>query len=255
MAKKLTNLQITRVALVGAGSNPHADVVLIKSAPVPPQSTQTKEPVAMKKNIDISKLSPEEQASMVALLAKSATDLVDPAPVEVTGEEAIIKSLPPEAQAILKAAKDRADEAVVKAEAAQTAAAVEKALREESAFVTKNAPIIKSFPGESNVNAALMYRISKAVAPADYAALEVLLKAGNSALASMGDEIGNSHDAPESGGMSEIAKAAKALQVEKGIPYSQALEETMQAKPELVQKMRQSKSRKTARRGGEDDED
>lgn len=248
MSKTLKNLTINRVALVPAGSNPLADVVLIKSKPE--VSPQPKEPVFMKKNIDISKLSPEEQATMATLLQKSATDVADPAPAAAAAEE-IIKALPPEAQAILKSAQEQAAQAIAKAEEATATALFEKHAREENEFVAQVSPVIKHFPGKTDETARMLHRVKKAVLPADYTALESMLKAGNAALdsatAERGTTQGGSDSSPD---LNELDTMAKALQKEKNLTYSEAYALVLEQNPEKVAQIRKAKK---ARRQQDED--
>jgi predicted transcriptional regulator len=243
---KLTSLSITRVALVAAGSNPEAEIVLAKNAPpvVPPQP---KEPVFMKKNIDKSKLSAEEQTALETLLSKSATDIED-APAPPTPVEEVIKSLPPEAQAIIKSANDRADQAIAKAnaataaaEAAQQTANIEKAAREESEFVTANTELVKSFPGPTVDNAKMLYRMHKTLPKADYDAMVGLLKSGGAAIAATTVETGQAA-AEVIGTVNELnAKAEELRKKNPEMSFSDALDQAMEQNPDLVRKARASK--------------
>lgn len=239
--KRITNLTIDRVALVSAGSNPHADVVLTKNKPTdePPKETEQ-----MTTNIDKSKLNADEQKALDALLAKCATVEGQPAPEE------LIKTLPPELQALVKSATDTAAKAVAKAEEAQAEVALEKAKREESEFVAKHSVLVKAFPGKAEDSASLLFRVKKAMSAEDYAALETLLKAGNTALASAMQEDGNDFSAP-SGGTEDIVKKlpemARARAAEKKINYAKALEELTVEHASAIQKSRRDKARRARR--------
>ena len=252
MAQKLKNLSITRVALVPAGSNPLADVVLLKKKP-----EQPKEPVSMKlkKSIDKSKLSTEDQTALDALLQKCSTDLPDAAPGPEDEDDKIVKSLPPEAQAILKKAQEDAATARKDAERATEIAVMEKSLREEHDGVLALTPLVKAFPGDNKANATLMYRVKKALKEADFTALETLIKAGAAALASVTAEIGVVGAGVESSIGAELTELAKKRQVEKGIPYSDAYSEIITENAEKVAQLRKEQARARRRDQDGDDED
>lgn len=255
MAHRLKNLNIERVALVPAGSNPHADVVLFKSHPeaIHPPKEQAG---MLKKNIDISKLNPEEAAQMTALLAKSATDVSDPPPApEEPSEEDILKSLPEAARALVAKAQKTADEATAaakeatrQAEAATEAAMIEKAAREENEFIAKAVPFLKSYPGTTADSAKLLFRVKKALKDdAAYEALVTLMKAGDAALQSQMEETGSTVTAtPEADQLSTVAKS---IQEKEKISYSDAYAKAMEQHPELVAAAR------AARQSRNDDND
>lgn len=238
MKQKLKELSITRVALVPAGSNPLADIVLFKSKPDAPP-TQPKEPGFMKKHIDTSKLSAAEVTALQALLAKSATDIEDPVTPPTSGEEAIIKALTPEARAILEKAQRTANEAREAAESAVATATLEKALREETEFVAANTAIVKAYPGDADKNARLLHRIKKALKPEDYTEAEKLIKAGNAALEQACGETGvNGSDTSTSNAKEKLAEIAKQLAKDESLRYDIAYEKACANNMDLVRQAR-----------------
>lgn len=201
----------------------------------------------MKKNIDKSKLSAEEQTALDALLAKSATDITDtPAPPTTNKDEEIIKSLPPEAQAIIEKSKTEAAEALAEARRATEAATFEKHARETNEFVADNIDLMKGYPGKPDDNAKLLYRVKKAVTPADYTEIEKLFKAGGAALASATSEKGTTKggDVAEQTIMQELSEKAHARAAEKNISYSKAYDEILDENSDKVQEVRKAKKRR-----------
>lgn len=240
MATKLKNLTITRVALVPAGSNPQADIVLFKSKPGEPP-TQPKESVFMKKHIDTSKLSADEVTALNALLTKSATDIADTpaAPPEPEVPADVMKSLPPAVQAFIQKTQKAAEDAQAAAEKAMATATLEKAAREENEFVAASGAIVKGYPGKADENARLLFTISKKLGAADYAKVETLFKAGAAALAQAEEVLGDDKDNTPRGNAQMVLKE-KAEEIRKANPklskneaYEQACLENMDLVREL----------------------
>lgn len=237
MKHTLKDLSITRVALVPAGSNPMADIVLFKSKPSEPPP-QSKESGFMKKNIDTSKLNAAELAALETLLNKSATDIVDPAAPPPS--EDILKDLPPAVRAIVEKAQTDAADAKRVAETATATATLEKALREEGDFVTANTAMVKAYPGDAAANARLLHRIKKALKPEDYVEAEKLIKAGNAALEQACAALGGDGESTTvSGAKEKLQELAKAIQKEKpGTTFNVAYEEACAANMDLVRQAR-----------------
>jgi hypothetical protein len=239
MTHELRNLSISRVALVPSGSNPEADIVLFKSTPkVPPIQ---KEIGFMKKHIDVSKLTPSELEVLGTILAKSATDIADPAPpAPPPSDEAILKTLPPDVMAIVQKAKDDAATARADAESATAVATFEKVQRETSEFVTVTTPLIKAFPGDAGANARILYRVKKSVSADDYTELEKMIKSGSAALAQVTGAIGGdgatASVADATGQLKKIAKEKQAANPK--LTFTQAYEETLTERPDLVKEAR-----------------
>jgi len=235
--KILRKLAITRVALVEVGSNPQAEILLFKSkAPQPGD----KEFTDMK--IDATKYSKEEVDQLKALLAKGGVTVeAEPVPEEV------LKTLAPEIRAMVEKAQSDATQAIADAKAATdqakeaTATAVlEKAAREESEFVAKSQDIVKAYPGEVDASTRLLYRVKKAIKAEDFTALEVLLKAGNTALAAAtGDERGHGQEGQTQGtAFADLKKKAEDIQKTEKIPFSKAFDRACDENPELVKEYR-----------------
>lgn len=241
MPTKLRKLSITRVALVEVGSNPEAAIMLFKSKNVAPQP-EDKEFTDMK--IDATKYTKEEKEALTALLAKGGVTVeADALPVP----EEVLKTLSPEIRAIIDKAQSDAAEAktaaataIAQANEATASAALEKGAREETEFVSKSTGILKSYPGENDASTRLLYRVKKAIKPEDYTALEVLLKAGNTALAgAVGTELGHGQEGRTHGqAFDELKKKAEELQKSEKIPFSKAFDRACDENPELVKEYR-----------------
>lgn len=238
--KILRKLVINRVALVEAGANPEAAILLFKSKDPTPQP-EDKEFTDMK--IDATKYSKEEKDQLTALLAKGGVTVEADPPTEE-----VIKGLPEAVRAIVEKAQADAAQAIADAkaakEAAETATAtaqLEKSAREETEFVAKNVDIVKAYPGEVDASTRLLFRVKKAVKTEDYTALETLLKAGNAALAAAtGEELGHGNTGRTSGAnaFSELKKKAEEIQKAEKIPYSKAFDRACDDNPELVAEYR-----------------
>lgn len=238
-AKVLRKLSINRVALVETGSNPGAAIMLFKSKAVTPQP-EDKEFTDMK--IDSSKYTKEEKEALTALLAKGGVTVeAEPVPEE------LLKTLAPEIRAMVEKAQTDAAAAVADAKAARESAdaatataSLEKAAREETEFVAKSQDIVKAYPGEVDASTRLLFRIKKALKAEDYTALETLLKAGNTALASAtGSELGHGQEGRTHGeAYKELKKKADDLVKSEKMLFSKAFDQVCDENPDLVAEYR-----------------
>ena len=232
--KRLKDLTITKVALVPAGANPGAHVVLYKSASVDdPDPTKKEEPVKKA----LKDMTHEELLAHAEELEKAAPAAADPEP-EIPA--AVQKMLDDQATAIAKAN--------ARAEAAEAAAKVEKEARERTGMASVAKTKIPHLPGTDIDKGNVLYDMEKSMSKESYEAAVTLLEAGNAAVAkalevSGFDEEGNEGDSA----IEKLDAIAKQLVKDgKAKTYEQAFDKAAEENEELYSQYRAEK-----RTGGE----
>lgn len=234
--KRLKDLTITKVALVPAGANPGAHVVLYKSAPVEdPDPTKKEEPVKKA----LKDMTHEELLAHAEELEKAAPAAAEPEP-EIPA--AVQKMLDDQAQAIKKA-NDRA-------EAAEAAAKVEKEARERTSMASVAKAKIPHLPGTDTERGNVLYDMEKSLSKESYEAALKLLEAGNAAVAKAMEATGFDEDGTE--GDSAVEKldaiAKQLVKDGKAKTYEQAFDQAAQENGELYTQYRAEKRESRERR-------
>lgn len=231
--KRLRDLRVHKVALVPAGANPDAFVVLFKAKDTPPQpgAIPPQEEKPVKKIQDMTQ---EELVAYATELEKSKAPVEEPKP-----------EVPEAVQKMLDAQTEEIKKATARAEAAENAAKVEKEARERAEFVVVAKATIPHLPGQDVAKGHLLYEISKGVAKDTYDALITLLKAGEEATVKALNEIGNDEGSITGSAFEKIETLAKALVKDgKADTLAKAVDLVAQQNPELYQEYRAENRRR-----------
>jgi len=243
--------RIDTIGLVDRGDNPEADIVFWKRDPgatvVPandPDAARAAEPgtdEARKRMDELEKAQADLEAARADVEALRAE--VETLKAQVPAEpEDVLKGLTPEARAEVEAEMAKRDERIAElekkaeTEAAEKQAVIEKAERDTTALRFAKGGDLEGLSGDKRTD--LVLACKKALAPEDFAALDVMLKAAAEQIRTGGlfKEVGKDGEPSGDGAWAKIEARAKEM-VEKGEAktMAQAIAEVGNREPALYQ--------------------
>jgi hypothetical protein len=245
---KLKKLSVSKVSLVPKGSNGEADVVFYRHDASVEQTTPPAAPATLpvEKETVMKEIKDMTQEELIAhaeelqrqLNEKPETPPAPPAKPEVTEE--VLRALPAEVQAVLKASQDQV---VALAAANEANTAVLRQLQEESEtnrFTEIARREIPNLPG-TDAEKATMLRGLKTLGDKQYDAQLAILKASSAAMAQIAlAEIGSrTGEAPADSPMGELNNLARTIQTaDPKLSHPQAFERACQQRPDLYKQTR-----------------